>query len=91
MIIYKYELKGRDTEIEMPIDAEIVHFGEDGAGNMCVWAMLNEKKTEMRRFKVVFTGEQFDEPIFGCKSFVKDNGIVLHLLEIAPDLDVGEY
>ena len=91
MIIYKYEIKGRDVEIEMPIDAEIIHFGEDGMGNLCVWAESNEEKTEIRRFKVVFTGERFYEPIVGCKSFVKKNGIVLHLLEIAPDLDVGGY
>lgn len=58
--IYKYELK---NEVTLPISAQILHYGADPRGVLCLWAVVNtdEEKTKTLEFELVGTGWPLDE------------------------------
>jgi hypothetical protein len=58
--IWKFPLGGVVSVIEMPKDAQIVHF--DAQGGPCLWAIVDpEAEKEYRTFHVVGTGELFPD------------------------------
>jgi len=56
--IYKYPIEITDIqEIEMPINAEVIHAGLDPQGTPCVWAKVRtDNKTDIFTFYIVGTG-----------------------------------
>jgi len=62
LAIYKYEIPlNSSPAISMPKGAKVIH-AQDQRGSIYLWAIvdLEEKKTENRRFLMVFTGQPFD-------------------------------
>jgi hypothetical protein len=59
-VIWKYELPHLETELEVPLGAQVVHIG-DQHNKLCAWLMVDplESAMETKRFKVVTTGLNF--------------------------------
>jgi len=56
--IYKYQLTGGETEVEMPCGARVLAVQCQG-NTLCLWAEVDpdEKAMTKRMFKVIGTGE----------------------------------
>ena len=68
----------------MPSGSKIVHFAEQG-GMLVFWYQrpLVAETSEKRRFRVVGTGNPFEEGLFHRGTALLDDGsLVLHLMEI---------
>jgi len=78
-VIYKYPVPfGALTTVR---NGNVVHFGKDGNGTMCVWVHHNDNDQTTTSFYVVGTGVRFSEDVIVHSSFVDENGFVWHLLE----------
>lgn len=82
--IYKYPLTSQDSQvdIQMPIGAEILHVDIQN-GVPCLWVKVNPRGTpERRRFRIVATGEPFqDDRLKYLKTF-QDPPYVWHVFEV---------
>ncbi len=55
--IYKYPLKHGVFSLQLPLDAVVIHVGEDPSFTPCVWVELDtEKVKKERKFMLVGTG-----------------------------------
>lgn len=63
MVVWKFVLDKRVTEIEMPQWAKLIHFGIDPATDTpAVWAIVNpQAEKEKRSFEIVGTGSEMPE------------------------------
>lgn len=82
--IRKYIIDYNRTDIEMPLDSEILSI-QNQHGKMVIWALTEPSKpVEVRTFVKVLTGFEMNEPsarYIGTVQF--DNGLfVNHLFEI---------
>lgn len=61
--IYKYPVPITDDfDLELPIRAKILHFG-DQSQSLYIWALIDpDAKTEIRHFRLAGTGHPIDEP-----------------------------
>lgn len=91
--VWKYPIKSAGTQIirEIPEEAEILHVGYDGSGQLCLWAVVEVEKAEgyctgIRRFHVAGTGwrldEAFSEQAEFLGSVVRNDGCVFHIFEL---------
>lgn len=74
------------TEIQLPKNSKLLHFGPDPQSELCVWAQVdtNEKETEAVRIMVLGTGDyvavQADgHPIEYFQSCNDGKGFMWHL------------
>ena len=91
--IYKYKLSV-DTEIILPLSAEILSVGCQTAGTMeekediCIWIKINtELQLYKRYFKVYGTGHEINEETKQHKfigTVQMKNGLVWHIFEQLP-------
>lgn len=59
--VFKYELEGRETHLDLPLDAEVLHVGVQGV-QAFLW-ILGDPVPPVRRsrkFIIITTGERFD-------------------------------
>lgn len=57
MKIYKYRLEIIDQQfIEIPTGARILHVGIDPAGQLCLWALVNETAVENTMHQILIYG-----------------------------------
>jgi len=60
--VYKYELGVGPACLLMPINADILHFGYDPAGKLCIWAKVDTDLGQSpRAFLVTGTGHDLRE------------------------------
>lgn len=87
MKIFKFLLNPLDktdlTELSIPSDAEVVHFGQDPKGMLCMWVKLraDDDSGHRRRFPIVGTGHPFHPELKYLKTAVCDP-FVWHLFEV---------
>jgi len=87
-VIWKYELENRETEIEMPYGAQVIHV-DNQYGKLCLWAIVNpskqEQRMETRVFWVVHTGKTIDMPTMKehiGTVLMQDGTYVAHVFEV---------
>lgn len=81
--IFKYKIPvAQPFELRIPGFQDVVHVGEDGQGDACIWAQVNPSLPEEAwTFSLVATGQQFDADKWcHVKSFVQRSGLVWHLM-----------
>jgi hypothetical protein len=80
MTIYKFPIEGRETEIPIPRNAQILTADFQGS-QLCVWVLLDpELACSPCIIEVLMTGEQWDGP--GRLTYIatrQRNGIVVHV------------
>jgi len=80
--ILKYPVSVGENLIPMPQHAEVIHFGEDPMGQLCLWAITFQGDlTRARKFLAVGTGHQFPANaayIGTCKQ----GAYMWHLMEV---------
>jgi hypothetical protein len=85
VVVYKYSFRVQvpTFQLALPVGARIVHVGLQH-GVPCLWAELDPSRPlEERRFKVMATGEIFDESARHVGTFFADSGrFVWHLYEL---------
>lgn len=71
LTIYKYPLYAPQTDVEMPVGAEILHVGNQDA-IPCIWArvLVEDGPTEVRSFVWVGTGHPVAEGLRYVGTFV---------------------
>jgi len=85
--IWKFVLNICDyQEVEMPLGAYILSAGQDGNGDLCVWALVNNDFKTVRRFRILGTGNMFpdynqDDYHAFLGTVVMNNGLVWHIWE----------
>jgi hypothetical protein len=82
--IWKYELEGpgKETELEMPSGARIVHFAQQG-GVYCLWAIVAPNaECEKSKFRIIGTGWDIQDHNFNYIGTLQDGPFVWHLLEL---------
>jgi hypothetical protein len=80
--IWKYTLSGIISNIEMPLDAEILTVQLQN-GQPTIWALVNSKnELENRNFAIVGTGNPFDDTNHKYIGTFQDSPFVWHLFEI---------
>lgn len=88
MIVYKYVVPqiGYDFKLELPRNAKIVHFQEQGE-SLCFWAVIPARSldigaTEMRSFVILGTGISVKvEDLEYVGTTLVYGGLVWHLFE----------
>lgn len=84
-VIYKYEITEAHTNLYLPPFAKILQFGlkEDG---FFIWAMHTKPEigdpTEYRQFRIVCTGEEFDDKQMEYIGTTQRGFFVFHLFEL---------
>lgn len=83
--IFKYLIPNASEPFELRIRGfqEVVHAGEDGHGDPCIWVQVNPNLPEEPwTFMLAATGQEFDADKWcHLKSFVQpEKGLVWHLL-----------
>lgn len=93
MRIYKYELKEfGENRIAMPCGAQVLSTGIDPKGQVCIWALVDEKQeNEDKYFMVAGTGwnlttmseayHSFENYIYVFKGTVIQDSYVWHIFE----------
>lgn len=79
-VIWKYELLNMGM-IEAPKGSKLVHAGLDPRRIPCLWLLVDPSSpTEMFVFKIVMTGQEFEDDIWDHASTFIDGSIVCHIL-----------
>ena len=91
--IYKYVLEGSRSTVLLPEGACVLHFGEDGNQNLCIWVKHDGPDSppvtyKRRAFAIYGTGHPIfdndeDEHEF-IGTCVMRSGLVFHLFEVTP-------
>lgn len=83
--IYKYVLELAEVQaVTMPEDAEILKVGEMN-GDICVWVrfeVINQAQQGQRRFKIIGTGDVYDESGIYLDSIIARSGYVWHIFDM---------
>lgn len=85
--VWKYELPGSETTLDLPVDAKPIHVATQGAGTICMWVEVDPSApTRRRRFYVVGTGHPIPPDVFPpihVGSFLTDQAgtFVFHVYE----------
>jgi len=84
-VVWKYELRGNVVDVEMPLDARIIHV-EAQREVPCIWAVVDPgRRLETRRFVTVGTGQNVPEGSFHVGTFFMLGGdLVWHVFEVVP-------
>jgi len=82
MKIFKYRIKETDyQEIEMPEGAVILSI-QNQYGNLQMWAKVDESRRLLtRRFRIIGTGNHFNDEGLTYIDTVKQDGYVWHIFE----------
>jgi hypothetical protein len=84
MVIWKFPLTGLDCSRSMPNGAEILSVQAQN-GELMLWAKCDPTKPgELRRFRMLMTGEHTDEVLgqFLGTVQVADGRLLLHVFEV---------
>ena len=82
--IWKFELELQgDQLIHMPVDAEIISYQSQN-GRIVIWIVVDiwQKMTEPRKFRLIGTGQPFEDFGGSYIGSAQNNGFVWHLYEI---------
>lgn len=88
--IWKYDIRPRERDqakrLKLPPGAQVVHAGLDPQGIPCIWVRLDPDHGPKwtRTFKVVYTGEPFEEGWKHVRTYMS-SGLVFHVLEWLPE------
>lgn len=82
--VYKFPVNTRGGKVSIPGCREVVLFGTDGRGLMCVWAEVNASDPNPKtiEFRVVGTGRPVHLDWDHRLSYVAADGFVWHLYEV---------
>ena len=86
-VVYKYKVFVGENHTNLPHSYDILHFGEDGDGKLCFWALVNpDDALEAVEFRVYGTGWEIEENdeqfLFHMGTVVTSVGLVWHLFEV---------
>lgn len=91
VIIYKYQLNGFETTIDLPVDAKVIHAGIDPQGKVCVWCMVGTRETRPRRFYIQVTGETFEAAVVRhVGSYVQGDFVGHVFMELTPTEQIAQ-
>ena len=81
--IWKFKLELKDDQlIFMPVGAKIISYQSQNR-QLVIWAMVDmHELTEPRKFRLIGTGQPFDEFGGSYIGSAQNNGFVWHLYEI---------
>lgn len=81
--IWKYSLDGIMSEIQMPLDAQVLTVQTQNGQGHFLWALVNPMNDlETRKFTIVGTGNPFDSADTKYIGTFQDVPFVWHLFEI---------
>jgi len=79
--VYKYNLANGDTELDLPLNAEILTAGPDPKGDLCIWCLVNpDAPTEKKTFVIKGTGQDIENNLWYIRTF-KKGMFVWHVFE----------
>jgi hypothetical protein len=83
IVVYKYPITIGRTDLNLPVEAKIVHVGLDPSGAPCLWAEVDPySDRERRTFVIIGTGHGVPEKATHIGSVV-DEMYVWHVYEIS--------
>ena len=98
-VIFKYPilpgLYRGDSELDLPLGAQVLTFQEQN-DTPTLWVRFDkaQQTTQKRKFRVVFTGEDFETASLSTRNYARElphygyigtctcNGLVLHCFEV---------
>ena len=90
--IYKYEINpqlGGTFSLELPVSAEMIYAAVDNkTGTSCMWFEFNtvdEKNLETVNFRIIATGEEFDDSNLEYMTSYQHGPFVWHIYHITED------
>lgn len=82
-VIYKYELKGMQPVVELPVGAKIINF-ESQVGKLFIWCIIEKGSTlvENVQFNIIGTGIEFNDKHLEFIGTTQQSIFMWHLFKV---------